>query len=287
MRVLVVGGSGFIGRSVVQRLVGRHDVLGLTRDTSRLPNNVVPLIGDLTAPLDTRRWPSRLDAIVHLAQSTRHRDFPAAADDLFVVNVAATARLLELARSHGVSRFVLASSGSAHDAQLAVASGDVRTAPPSFFAATKLASEALLWPYAGYFQACVLRVFFPYGPGQTDRLVPDLIERVRRGTHVVLTNGEGMQMSPTFVDDIADVFVAALEDGWTGRLDVAAPGVTSLKAIAEEIGRQLRTAPLFEYRDGPTAPPLLPDLKRLGQRYDLSRFRSFTDGLAATLRQGT
>src|SRR5439155_2757777 len=143
---------------------------------------------------------------------------------------------LGLAGSHGVSRFVLASSGSANDAQVAVASRDAGTSPPSFFAATKLAAEALLWAYAGYFQACILRVFFPYGPGQTGRLVPDLIERVRRGTHVVLTNGEGMQMSPTFVDDVADVFVAALEEGWTGLFDVAAPGVTNLKAIADEIG---------------------------------------------------
>jgi nucleoside-diphosphate-sugar epimerase len=129
-------------------------------------------------------------------------------------------------------------------------------------------------------------LFFPYGPGQTDRLIPNLIVRVRQGTPVVLAGGRGFPLSPTFVEDIADVFVTALEGGWTGCLDVAAPEVASLQAVAEEIGRQLCVAPVFDRVDGPPPVPFLPDVAPLGRRYDLRRFRPFREGLAAVLAGG-
>lgn len=287
MRVLVTGGSGFVGRVVVQRLAGRHEVFAVARDPARLPPGAAPVVVDLGRPFPTSVLPERLDAIVHLAQSRRYREFPAAADDLFTVNVAATARLLEASRSAGVGRVVLASTGTVREVQGAPAGANSTVAaPPSFFAATKLAAEMLLWPYAAHLRGCVLRLFFPYGPGQTDRLIPDLVARVRAGTPVELAGATGMPLWPTFVDDVADVFVAALEEGWTGCLDVAAPGATSLLAVAEEIGHQLRVSPVFDRRAGPAPIPLTPDTASLGLRYDLGRFRPFREGLARVLSGG-
>jgi nucleoside-diphosphate-sugar epimerase len=286
VRILVTGATGFIGRFLAQRLAGPHDVLAVVRDPARVPARVTPVVVDLAGPASAERFPRLLDAIVHLAQSAGHRNFPAAAGDLFAVNVAATARLLELGRASGVQHFVLASTGTVQEALRPLVAIDAGAVVPSFFAATKLAAETLTSAYADLFRTCILRLYFPYGPGQIGRLIPNLVERVRGGTPVELAGGCGMAMTPTYVGDIVDVFATALEDGWTGRLDVAAPETTTLLAVAEEIGRQLRVAPVFDRRDGPAPPPLLPDLTLLGRRYDLSRFRSFREGLALTLAQG-
>ena len=59
--------------------------------------------------------PSHIDGVLHLAQSHAYRDFPAGAVDMFRVNVASTASLLEYARRAGASRFYLASTGSVYE----------------------------------------------------------------------------------------------------------------------------------------------------------------------------
>ena len=57
------------------------------------------------------------------------------------------------------------------------------------------------------FNLSVLRLFFPYGPGQRDRLIPDLIRRVRTRQAVHLgEDGEGLQFAPIFIDDVVSSF---------------------------------------------------------------------------------
>ena len=70
----------------------------------------------------------------------------------------------------------------------------------------------------------VLRLFFPYGPGQTGRLIPEIIRRVTSGSPVeVDLDGEGLQISPTHVEDVCDAIVAAIETPWNGTINVARP----------------------------------------------------------------
>ena len=45
--------------------------------------------------------PAAIDVVVHLAQSSQYRGFPDTAPDIFAVNTAATARLLDVAAERG------------------------------------------------------------------------------------------------------------------------------------------------------------------------------------------
>jgi nucleoside-diphosphate-sugar epimerase len=131
----------------------------------------------------------------------------------------------------------------------------------------------------------VLRLFFPFGPNQIDRLIPDLIRRVHSGRAVHITaNGEGMRLTPTFVENVVDVIVESLAASWTGTVNVASPEALSIRQIAEAIGKQLGIQPVLEVVDRKPV-DIVPDLARLASRFPLDRFIRFEDALRLTIRR--
>src|SRR6478672_701431 len=106
--VFVIGGAGFMGRHVVRHLAAHGLRVIATHRPGRAPaaepgTEWLPV--DL-ATTDSANWPTRYDAVIYLAQSARWREFPAGADDVFRVNVAAVHRAAEHARVVGAKRFI-------------------------------------------------------------------------------------------------------------------------------------------------------------------------------------
>src|SRR5207237_3053965 len=197
---------------------------------------------DLENPVIPRDLPDRIDAVAHLAQARHYRNFPDDAPEMFRVNVNATAALLEYGRQARASVFCLVSSGTVSERYVGRISEDAPVAPTRHLGASKLAAETLERPYADLFDVSILRLFFPYGPRQTERLVPDVIERVRNGTPVQLaSDGEGLRLVPTFVDDIAAVIETALAAHWRGVFNIANPPVLTLQERAHCTERGLGT----------------------------------------------
>src|SRR4051812_20770247 len=248
MKVLVTGAGGFLGRSVVSRLVSAgHEVLALVRQSSQgLPPELkTGGVTVLTADLKRADWkalvPRPPEAVVSLAQSSRFRDFPAGAEDIYGVNVDAGARLVDWARACGVPRFILVSTGGVRtlDPWL-LGAAQARTEPATpleFYLATKLCMEILLRCFAPHFHSTVvLRPFFIYGPGQQpDMLIPRLIRSVRSGTPVRLQGAAGPRLNPIHVEEAASVIAAATsaEGHLTG--DIGGPDTVTLREIAESI----------------------------------------------------
>jgi nucleoside-diphosphate-sugar epimerase len=194
--------------------------------------------------------------------------------------------LLLAAAEANVSRFCLVSSGAVYEPFLGALAEDAPLAPAGNLGATKLAAEVIARPFGALFPVSVLRLFMPYGPCQTGRLISDLIRRVREGEAVTLpAEGAGMRFSPSYVDDVCDAILAAIEQSWAGVFNVAAPEALSLEEAMRLIGKVLGKAPVVARNPAQTepAPVVVPNLAKLGARYDLSRFRSFPDGIAATM----
>lgn len=283
-RILITGASGFIGQRVCARLNEGAQLVAVTRREIAVPG-CTSLRADLASPVSTDRWPERIDCLVHLAQSVRHREFPEGAADMTAINVTATAALIEYARRAGASSFVLASTGSVYTPRPQPAAEDDPIAPAGFYAATKAAAEDLVRPYRDLMRVCVLRLFHPYGPGQEGRLIPSLVDRVREGRPISLAGGDGLVLTPTYVDDIAGVIAAASEDRrFDGVFNVSAPEVLTLRAIGYAIGRVVGRVPHFERAAGAEPPRLVPDLDRLSRIHPVREFTTFEAGLSRMLR---
>jgi UDP-glucose 4-epimerase len=285
VRVLVTGATGFIGAALLRTLKRQgHEVIAVVRRGGETIRGVETVVWDLGTDPRPQAGPRNLHAVVHGAQSRRHREFPATAGEMFRVNVTGTWSLLDYAAQTGVAKFCLLSSGTVYEPYQGPLTEEAPLAPKSFLGATKLAAETLARPYAGLLSLCILRLFAPYGPGQQNRLVPDIIERVRTNKPVQLaSDGQGPWLTPTFVDDIAEVIAAAVTEDWNETVNVASPGVVSLRQLAEAIGKLTGSLPMYDQTDREPL-RIMPSLDRLKARFDMSRFTHIEEALDRMLR---
>src|SRR2546429_1893905 len=113
-RVLVTGGTGFVGRSVVAEFLRRGaQVIVVDRVPFADTAGVTSVVGELTddAVLDAAVTEG-LTGVVHLAAITSVLRSAEAPQQTFDVNVAVTQGLLERCRLRGVGRFLMASTNA-------------------------------------------------------------------------------------------------------------------------------------------------------------------------------
>jgi nucleoside-diphosphate-sugar epimerase len=282
VRILITGVTGFIGSALAPQLLAEgHQLFSVCRPGSTGVGETINW--DIRCDPKGAGFPANIDAVIHLAQSRAFRSFPSDAAEMFDVNVRMTWLLLQWAAQARAKHFILASSGTVYEPFSGELHEEAKLAPNGFLGASKLASEVLARPYGDLLKLSVLRLFFPYGPGQQDRLISHLISRVRKGQTVqVSKEGEGPQFSPTFVDDIGAVVIECLNNAWSGTFNVASAEVISVFQMTRLIGEQLGINPKYEWLD---LPPLVvtPDIRRLAQHFDIQRFTRFEDGLRKTL----
>jgi UDP-glucose 4-epimerase len=268
--VLLTGATGLLGGRLVDVLWDRP-VIALGRSAPASRAHVLWRKADLSR-LTAADLPAETEAVIYAAQSDRFREFPAEALDVFGVNVAAVALLLDWACGAGVKKFILLSSGGVygHGDQ----SFDEDAALPrdvlNYYLGSKASAELLALSYAPFMDVVVLRPFFMYGPEQRESmLIPRLVRSVWSGAPVRLAGDDGIRINPIHVVDAAHAVKAALEVRGSHRINVAGPDVATLREIATAIGAHLGRSPLFEVDPGAAPRHLVGNIAR--QRELLNR----------------
>jgi UDP-glucose 4-epimerase len=283
MKFLVTGAGGFVGRRLVERLSARHEVCALVRDARQVAagGRVSVVAADLARPLDASMLPARADVIIHLAQA--NVAFPEEADELFAVNTSAAQQLLGYGRRAGARRFLLASSGDVYGRRAGLCRESDAPAPADFYGLTKYAAELVAESYGDYLETCALRLFRPYGEGQTNRLIPKLAERIRRGEPVRLNRGDRPLMTPTHIEDVTEAFERAALASFTGALNVAGDELVSLRELARLVGEVLATSPVFEETGNEAASDMAGDNARMKRTLGGWPLVTLDEGLRRTL----
>ncbi|MEO0964203.1 MAG: NAD-dependent epimerase/dehydratase family protein [Planctomycetota bacterium] len=230
---LVTGVAGLIGSHVAERLVDRGDaVVGLDNfndyyDTRQKRDNVVGLIdgprftlveADLrdaaaTTSLVADHKPA---AIAHLGAMANVRYSIGRAPLYHDVNITGSLNLLEAAIGHGHPNFVFASTSSVYGntTRLPFVEDDPCGQPLAPYPATKRAVELLGHSYHNLHELAftALRFFSVYGPRARPDMMPFMVtDRVAKGETIKLFNAGEMQRDWTYVDDIVDGVIAALD----------------------------------------------------------------------------
>lgn len=251
MTVLVTGGSGFVGQAVIAALLRKkHRVIATaTALSANLPAAAHLLWVSWNARAEAVphvSWDG-VDAVLHLAVPRQPFDFPAGAAETYDVTVAATFRLLEVARVSGVRRVLLASTADVLGTQnRAATESDVAYAPSSFYGATKAGAELLVRAYQSTLQTAVLRVFHPYGPGGERFLVNRLVTAVAEEREVRIEGPNGILLNPVWLDELALGVCAALESDATGIFHFAGPDTVTLRQLLETAGELTGRAPRIQ-----------------------------------------
>ena len=270
MHVLVTGGAGFIGSHLTRRLLARGDTLTVLDDfndfyaPARKRENVAPLLGHagyrvVEGDIRDERLVDRLfaeggfGAVVHLAARAGVR--PSLREPILYedVNCIGTLRLLEAARRHGPEIFIFGSSSSVYgiNEKIPFAEDDEVNQPISPYATTKRTGELLCFNYHhlyGLRTAC-LRFFTVYGPAQRPEMaIHKFTDLLWRGQAVPMYGNGSSRRDYTYVDDIVDGLVAALDlaPGFE-ILNLGGADTTSLSDLVHWLAEELAVEPRIDY----------------------------------------
>ena len=286
MQALVTGASGFIGNLLVRRLVQLgHTVYCLRRQHQAEPSDRIKnIVQDLADPLDKGALPAHVDGIWHLAASTDAQADPLA---LAVVNIDGTARLLDWANECGARFFIFASTGGVCGYHEGLISEETPCRPTNNYSVTKYQAELLVQASGHRFTTAIMRLFFPYGPGQRGRFMPGLFAKVREGQPVTVYNGgANPRLNPIFVTDVVDILLKGASWPHSTMVNVAGKEVISVLALARTIGTLLGRVPLFSGVDDPQMLDLVADTRRLNNEWGFTPGTVLAAGLASMAEEG-
>jgi len=236
-RVLVTGGSGFIGGHLVRALVEAGDDVFAVSRRRREDGGAGWLAVDLSDGMSARTVFQDIEPeiVFHLAGFVSgSRDLSAVAPSLRDNVVASVNVLVESARSG--ARIVLA--GSMEEP----GPGAAGPASPYAAAKTSVAAHAAMLHSLHALSVVTMRLFMVYGPAQHDRskLVPYVVSSLLNGVPPQLSSG----LRPVdwiYVDDVvrALVDVAARDDVAGETLDIGSGELTTVRALVECIASMI------------------------------------------------
>jgi len=260
-RVLVTGGTGFLGRPLVRRLsAAGYEVHGASRHAPVADDSdgdlpaVAWWVDDLAEPGRSQDLLERLrpSVVVHLTSESRGAPDRDVVEPTFRNDLQATVLLLDAATRLGVRRLVMTTS---LDEPLVVA-GHATPATP--YAAAKWAAAGYARMYAASFglPTVILRPMMVYGPGQKPfKVVPSIILAMLAARSAQLSSGQ-RPLDWVYVDDVVEGFVAAIEapSPPVGPIDLGSGRLRTVREIAERIRAMIPGGPAPEFGSLPDRP---------------------------------
>ena len=260
MRVLITGGTGFIGSRLTLKCRERGDnVLILGREDAteaeiinkqNLQDHGVEIaLGSVTDRDRMFELTKDIDLVIHLAAAQHEMNIP---DATFrAVNVEGTRNVLDASVAAGVGRFVHGSTIGVYDRDVTeVVDEETPLRPDNIYGKTKAAGEQLVRSYFDRLPCTIVRISETYGPG--DRRLLKLFSAIKKRVFFMIGNGENIHQL-IYVDDLVDgILLVSAEERALNETFVLAgrERLTSnqmVSAVARAVGEKERSwrAPLW------------------------------------------
>lgn len=216
MNILLTGGAGLIGMAARDVLASAgHTVTAIdVTDFGRDDPSLILLGLDDRASLEGLIKANRIDAIVHCGAISGPMMAKGEPLKIVAVNIDATALLLDLARVHGMKRFVFCSSISVYgNVGQMVITEETQLHPTSVYGASKVACEQLVEGFAVEYglEGVSLRIGRVYGPyRRANCFLGDIIRNAEAGRPTAIPCDPDFIYHYVHVDDVAEAIAAVL-----------------------------------------------------------------------------
>jgi len=233
-KVLVIGGAGFIGSHLVEKLIERGSKItvldnlqnGNLRNLHSVEGKIQFIKGDCTDPITAEKACDKQEIVMNLAarvggiEYNRTHQATMLRDNLMIGAV-----MIEAARKKGVERFLVVSSACVYPRECSVptpeSEGFLDEPEPTNggYGWAKRMNEKLGMYYAEEFgmKVGIVRPYNCYGPRDhfdpdVSHVIPALIKRVMDGENPVKVWGSGKQTRAfLYVEDLAEGMILAIE----------------------------------------------------------------------------
>lgn len=250
MKILITGGSGFIGSHIVEHYQDKAEEIrvldnlrtGYRHNLAGLRHTFIK--GSVTDREVVRKAVEGVDCIFHLAALVSVPESMAKPGECVDINVHGLLNVLEEAAAAGVRKLVFASSAAVYGDNPTVPKFEsMLPEPKSPYAITKLDGEY----YLGMFQreakleTAALRFFNVFGPRQDPKgayaaAVPIFIEKAVRNEDITIFGDGGQTRDFIYVKDIVGALAFAVETpGVTGVFNAGYGGQVTIGDLANSL----------------------------------------------------
>lgn len=281
MRVVVTGGSGFLGSHLCEALLRRGDTVWcLDNHCTGEPVNVIHLLGharfnlvraDVTHPFTV---PGRVDAVAHLASPASPPDYDRLPLETLTAGSHGTKNALLLARRQG-ARFLLTSTSEVYGDPLVHPQpegywGNVNpVGPRSVYDEAKRYAEALTIAHRRTLgiDAGIVRIFNTYGPRMRPhdgRVVSTFVRQALAGTPLTIYGDGSQTRSFCYVDDLVRGLIAMLDSHHAGPVNLGNPTECTVRELAALVLAVTGSSSRLDHRRLPVDDPTrrCPDVSR-------------------------
>jgi len=198
-RVLVTGGTGFVGRVLVEKLPRNYKVRIFARKKLNIKNTEV-FVGNLLDENDIKKSLENTDIVVHLAAIIIGDE-----NEVYSFNVKSTELLVNVASKAKVKKFIFLSSEN------------VMWQNQSAYGESKKKCEEIIKSFNNHL---ILRSTAIYGKG-SNIILGKILNYVRK-SRIILIPGNGKNLiHPIFVDDVAHYIINGIKHDIKGTYIIA------------------------------------------------------------------
>lgn len=263
--ILVIGGAGFIGSNLVERLLEKHKVICIDNFITGNSANIQEFLQypdfvlvkhDMSQALDLKKtnelkkfrieWQGIQD-IIYLACPTSYKDHNKYAIETIDANSIALKNALELAVKYK-ARFLFGSSSAIYGDAKDV-SGQIEEAyvgktnhlePRAAYNEGKRFGEMMVYNYHQKYKLdiSIARIFSTYGPKmiiEDGRLIPDFIKNAMQNKDLVINGDESKITSFCYIEDMIDALLKFMDIPVFEPLNLGSPDQILVKEIAEKV----------------------------------------------------
>tara|TARA_B100000953_G_scaffold299133_1_gene297942 strand:+ start:406 stop:1278 length:873 start_codon:yes stop_codon:yes gene_type:complete len=207
--IIVLGGSGFVGKSLLQKLESKKFKVKVMVNSSKIKNKFKKFHGDI---LDKKTFENQIkngDIIINLVGQYNDN-----ISNFIDLNIKGGLNLLESCKGKKNIKIILISSIDAYGENMHYASKEKdKSSPQNNYGLIKLLAEKMYENFANIhgLDVIVLRLSNLYGPNKKNGLILNILKAIKKNGTVSINHNGKQQRDYLFIEDAVDGIIKAIQ----------------------------------------------------------------------------